>query len=104
MEMAGGKWNGKVTTTKYDGTESKVWIADKGYFGGFLKMQFGDNVTKLVDYGDDGKALLKWKDEKKDKADAKNPKTADKPKGDKEEKKDDGKDDEEAGKKEDKKD
>lgn len=104
MELAGGKWSGKVTTTTYDGTESKVWMADNGWFGGMIKMQSGDYVVALSAFGTDGKALLKWKEEKEDKADEpKDPETGDKPDGEKDGNKDEGNKDE-GKKEEDKKD
>lgn len=97
LELAGGKWSGKVITYKYGGGESKVWMADNAWFGGMIKMQSGDYVNELVDFGDDGKALLKLADEKDDKADdakdPKDPETGDKPDGEKGEGKEDGKKD-----------
>lgn len=60
LELAGGKWSGKVTTTTVSGTESKVWMADEGWFGGMIKMQSGDYVNELTAFGTDAEALLAW--------------------------------------------
>jgi hypothetical protein len=58
VEIAGGKWNGTLTTTTVSGTESKVWVADNGWFGKMVKMQSGDMVIELKAYGTDAKPLL----------------------------------------------
>jgi hypothetical protein len=60
VEMAGGKWSGKLTTTKGDGWESKVWVADNGWFGGVIKTEASGMVTQLTAFGTDAKPLLKW--------------------------------------------
>ncbi|MCA8912873.1 MAG: hypothetical protein KDB82_14310 [Planctomycetes bacterium] len=59
LALADGTWAGKVTTTNMNGTESKVWMADNGWFGGMVKMQSGDYVTELTKYGTDAEPLLK---------------------------------------------
>jgi hypothetical protein len=59
-EFGGGKWSGKVTTTKGDGWESKVWMADNGWFGGMVKMEAGGSATVLTAFGTDAKPLLAW--------------------------------------------
>ena len=60
LEMAGGSWQGTVTTTTMNGTESKTWVADNGWFGGMIKMQSGDYVNELTAFGDDAEPLLAW--------------------------------------------
>ena len=60
VEMAGGKWSGTLTTTKGEGWESKVWMADNAWFGGMIKMESGAMVVSLTAYGEDAKPLLKW--------------------------------------------
>jgi hypothetical protein len=60
VELAGAKWSGKLTTTKGDGWESKMWVADNGWFGGVIKTEAGGMVTQLTAFGEDAKPLLKW--------------------------------------------
>jgi hypothetical protein len=50
----------RVTTTKGDGWESKVWMADNGWFGGMVKMEAGGSATVLTAFGTDAKPLLAW--------------------------------------------
>ena len=60
VEMAGGKWSGKLVTIKGDGWESKSWTGDNGWFGGVIKTEAGGMVTALSAFGTDAKPLLKW--------------------------------------------
>ena len=83
LEIAGGKWSGKLTTITGDGWESKMWVADNGWFGGAVKMESAGMVNELKAFGEDAKALLKMpKDEKEaeKKEDKEGEKTPDKDK------------------------
>lgn len=69
LKLAGGVWSGKKTTFKMDNYTSTTWMADKGWFGGMVKMEYsmanGTGTIVLEQFGDDGEAWLKW-DEVKD--------------------------------------
>lgn len=60
VEMAGGKWSGKLVTVKGDGWESKSWTATNGWFGGVIKTEASGMVTELTAFGEDATPLLKW--------------------------------------------
>jgi hypothetical protein len=60
VEMAGGKWSGKIVTMKGEGWESKSWMAENGWFGGVIKTEAGGMVTSLTAFGTDASPILKW--------------------------------------------
>lgn len=69
LKLAGGVWSGKKTSFKMDNYTSTTWIADKGWFGGMVKLEYsmanGNGSTVLEQFGDNGEPWLKW-DEVKD--------------------------------------
>ncbi len=60
VDLAGMTWTGTLTTTKGDGWESKVWMADNGWFDKVVKMESGAMVTELTAAGEDAEPLLDW--------------------------------------------
>ncbi len=60
LNIANGVWRGTCTTTKGDGWESKVWIADNGWFNGMVQSESGGVVTRLTRFGIDARPLLAW--------------------------------------------
>jgi hypothetical protein len=69
LEIGGGTWSGKKTTVVMEAGTSIIWIADKGWFGGMVKMEFsmeaGSTKTELTSHGENGEAWLKWDTEAK---------------------------------------
>lgn len=59
-EIAGGNWEGTLTTTVMNGSESKTWVADNGWFNGMVRNEAGGIVTELTSYGTDAEPLLAW--------------------------------------------
>ena len=64
LELAGGKWSGKVVTVKGEGFEVKTWTATDAWFGGVIKTELvgAEYVSELSAFGDDARPLLKWDD------------------------------------------
>lgn len=64
LNAAGKDWACTLTTTKMEGSESKMWISKDGWFGGMIKMwskmSAGESTTELTKFGEDGKPWLNW--------------------------------------------
>jgi hypothetical protein len=61
LELAGGKWSGKLYTDKTDDITTKIWVADGGWFSKVVKTTVdADYEEKLAAYGTDAKAILEW--------------------------------------------
>lgn len=51
LEMAGGTFEGDLTTVKSDGNTTKTWMAENGWFSKLIKMEMnGDVVMELTAY------------------------------------------------------
>lgn len=60
LDMAGTKFSGKINISEAGGVETRMWMADNGWFNNMIRMQSGDSVTALSAMGTDAEALLTW--------------------------------------------
>jgi hypothetical protein len=61
LELAGGKWSGKLYIDKADDITTKIWVADGGWFSRIVKTTVdAEYEEKLTAYGTDAKAILEW--------------------------------------------
>ena len=61
LELAGGKWAGKLYTDTADDMTTKIWVADAGWFNKTVKTTVdADYEEKLTAYGTDAKPILDW--------------------------------------------
>lgn len=66
LEMAGGTFEGDLTTVKADGNTTKTWMADNGWFNKLIKMESnGDVVMELTgyDFNEKPDTWLKWQED-----------------------------------------
>jgi hypothetical protein len=60
LEVAGGRWSGKLTTRAGEGWEERTWVAGNGWFHGIVRMESGETLAQLSSFGTNAEPLLDW--------------------------------------------